>query len=223
MSNYYSSRLNSNNLQRCYEIASERINQFLEAEILYSLSKIKPDDRVLDLGCGYGRVTERIKGKAKEVVGIDISQDNIDLAKKFWNDDGLFFYGMDAKELIFDNNYFDVTLCLQNGISSFTIDPILLIKESLRVTKKSGLLLISTYSEKIWDERLKWFEKQSQEGLIGEIDYNLTKNGEIVCKDNFTATTYTKERFVQLASEFDVELQLTEIDRSSLFFEMIKK
>jgi len=85
------------------------------------------------------------------------------------------------------------------------------------------LLLISTYSEKIWDERLKWFERQAQEGLIGEIDYGLTKNGKIVCKDGFTAMTYTRDDFINLASGFEIEIEIKEIDDSILFCEMIKK
>lgn len=223
MANYYSDRLNSNNLKRCYEIASDRIKQFLEAEINYTLSRLSTADRVLDLGCGYGRVTERLAGRVKEVVGIDISKDNIALAKQLCKTAGVSFHVMDAQKLMFDDNYFDVTLCLQNGISAFRIDPAALIRESLRVTRKGGLLLVSTYSGKIWHERLKWFEDQSGEGLVGEIDYDLTKDGKIVCKDGFTAITYTREAFAALVSQFDVEMQLTEIDNSSLFCEIIKR
>jgi 2-polyprenyl-6-hydroxyphenyl methylase/3-demethylubiquinone-9 3-methyltransferase len=222
MNNYYSDRLNSYNLKRCYEIASERIKQFLEAEIKYSLSKINSQDRVLDLGCGYGRIAGRIAGNAKEVVGIDISKDNIDLAKRLFKSEGLYFFEMDAQELKFENNYFDVTLCLQNGISAFKIEPARLIKEALRVTRQGGLVLVSTYSEKIWKERLNWFEKQAEEGLLGEIDYNLTRDGKIVCKDDFTAITFSKEEFLELASKFAVGVQINEIDNSSLFCELLK-
>ena len=223
MNNYYSNRLNSKNLKRCYEIASERIKQFLDAEINYSLSKISSQDRVLDLGCGYGRIAERIIGNAKEIVGIDISEENIDLAKRLYKSEGLSFLVMNAQELKFENNHFDVTLCLQNGISAFKIEPTRLIKEALRVTRQGGLVLVSTYSEKIWKERLEWFEKQSEEGLIGEIDYNLTREGKIVCKDNFTAITFSREEFIKLASKFDVEVQVCEIDNSSLFCELVKR
>ena len=78
MKNYYSKSLNSNNLQKCYDIAPPRVKQFLEAEINFVLSKIKPSDKVLDLGCGYGRVMKKLSEKAKTVTGIDISNDNID-------------------------------------------------------------------------------------------------------------------------------------------------
>jgi SAM-dependent methyltransferase len=60
MTNYYSASLNSNRLQKCYFIASERVKQFLEAEIAFVLDRTNSNDSVLDLGCGYGRVTTRL-------------------------------------------------------------------------------------------------------------------------------------------------------------------
>ena len=75
----------------------------------------------------------------------------------------------------------------------------------------------STYSEKIWPERLLWFELQAKAGLLGEIDYDKTGDGEIVCQDGFTATTITEDQFIELTDSLDAELFITEVDRSSLF------
>jgi SAM-dependent methyltransferase len=77
MKNYDSNLLNSNNLRKCYEIAPVRVIQFLEAEISFVLNKISQNDVVLNLGWGYGRVSIRLLEKAKKVVGIDISKENI--------------------------------------------------------------------------------------------------------------------------------------------------
>lgn len=218
MINYYSARLHSNNLKKCYEIASPRVKQFLEAEIDFVLKQIRKNDLVLDLGCGYGRVAIRLAGKAKKVIGIDISEDNIQSAKEYCGvNDKCEFLLMDAKKLDFPDNYFDTTICVQNGISAFKIEPSELLKESIRVTKKGGKILISSYSEKFWNQRLKWFQKQAENKLIGEIDYNLTKNGLIVCKDGFTATTYSGENFLEITSKFNVCSEIHEVDKSSVF------
>ncbi len=56
MTNYYSKSLNANSLQKCYDLAPARVAQFLEAEIVFVLTKNKHEDIVLGLGCGYGRV-----------------------------------------------------------------------------------------------------------------------------------------------------------------------
>ncbi|NHZ85625.1 MAG: methyltransferase domain-containing protein [Planctomycetia bacterium] len=222
MTNYYSNLLNSNKLQRCYEIAPVRVKQFLKAEIDFMLNKINRNDIVLDLGCGYGRVAIRLLEKAKKVVGIDISKDNIQAAKKIaGNNENCEFYTMDAVDLKFDDNSFDTVICVQNGISAFNVNPVKLINESIRVIKKGGTVLFSSYSENFWDHRLKWFQIQAEHGLIGEIDYSLTKNGVIVCKDGFRATTYSGKDFLELASHFNSQTTIHEIDNSSVFCEMV--
>ncbi len=223
MTNYYSEKLNASFLQRCYETAPERVKQFLEAEIKFILSKVYFNDIALDLGCGYGRVSLRLLEKAKRVFGIDISGKNIDLAKRLFQNDALFFLEMNAISLDFPNDFFDLTLCIQNGISAFKVDPEKLLAESLRVTKSGGKILFSSYSSKFWSERLKWFELQANQGLIGEIDYNLTKDGTIVCKDGFRAITFSEKDFVSLASTFNIQGNFYEVDDSTLFFEIVKK
>jgi ubiquinone/menaquinone biosynthesis C-methylase UbiE len=223
MANYYSEILNSNNLKRCYEIASPRVKQFLEAEISFVLKHIGQNDLVLDLGCGYGRVAVRLTEKAKKVIGIDISEDNIQLAKEYAETFGKCeFYIMDAKKIDFPDNYFETTICVQNGISAFKIEPSDLLKESIRVTKKGGTILYSSYSEKFWNHRLEWFQFQSEQKLIGEIDYSLTKNGFIVCKDGFRAITFSEQDFIDLTSKFNIQAEIYEVDNSSIFCKMKK-
>lgn len=222
--NYYSKNLNANKLQRCYEIAPPRIQQLLAAEIDFILRKLSVSDLVLDLGCGYGRVAVELARKAKKIVGIDISQDNIELAKNLYQQvDILEFYKMNAVKMNFPADMFDVTICVQNGISSFKEDPYLLLKEALRVTKRGGVLLFSSYSDKIWCDRLDWFQIQANEKLLGEIDYEQTKDGIIVCKDGFKAITYSANDFLKLTSEFNVDVHTCEVDNSSVFCEIKKK
>lgn len=221
MTNYYSELLNSNNLKKCYEVAPPRVKQFLESEINFVLSCVGQNDIVLDLGCGYGRVTERLAEKVKKVIGIDISADNIQLANELLGSKkNCEFFTMDARKLNFPDNYFDITICIQNGISAFKADPIDLLNESIRVTKKCGAILYSSYSEKFWHHRLEWFQIQSEHKLIGEIDYELTKNGIIVCKDGFRATTFSGQDFLELAAKFNLESEVYEIDKSSVICKM---
>ena len=222
--NYYSKNLNATNLQKCYEIATPRIQQLLAAEIDFILRKLSINDIVLDLGCGYGRVAIELAPKAKKVIGIDISQDNIELANNLHQQiDNLEFHKMNAVKLDFPADIFDVTICVQNGISAFKEDPYLLLAEALRVTKKGGTLLFSTYSDKIWQDRLHWFQIQADEKLLGEIDYEQTKDGVIVCKGGFKAITYSVDEFIKLASKFNLDANIYEIDNSIVFCEIEKE
>lgn len=218
MNNYYSENLNSNKLKQCYEIAPARVQQFLNAEIDFILNHISSKDHVLDLGCGYGRVSKRISEKAERVTGIDISQENIDLAKEYVQDNHKCkFFVMDARKMEFPNDHFDVTICVQNGISAFKIEPEKLLKESIRVTQKGGIILYSSYSDKFWNDRLEWFKIQSAHKLIGEIDENLTRKGTIACKDGFRAVTYSKLEFTELVLKFNLKPEISEVDKSSIF------
>ena len=222
--NYYSENLNANRLQKCYETAPARIQQLLKKEIDFILKRLSKNDVVLDLGCGYGRAAIKLTQKAKKVIGIDISPDNIELAKKLYtNIDNLQFYKMNAVKLNFPNDMFNMTICIQNGISSFKEDPYLLLTEALRVTRKGGTVLFSSYSNKIWEERLRWFKIQAEENLLGEIDYEQTKNGVIICKDGFKATTYSENDFLNLASQCNVNGTIYEVDNSTVFCEIRKE
>ena len=64
MHGYYSAKLSGERLQQCYELASARVKQYLEAEIDFVLSRLRPNDSVLELGCGYGRVAFRLADAA---------------------------------------------------------------------------------------------------------------------------------------------------------------
>jgi len=127
---------------------------------------------------------------------------------------------MDAVKLGFRDCQFDVVVCIQNGISAFNVNQKKLIEEAMRVTRSGGTVLFSSYSEHFWDERLEWFRLQAQQRLIGEIDYDATGNGVIVCKDGFRASTISPDDFISLTADFDVDLTVTEVDGSSIFYEI---
>ena len=220
---YYKEILAAENLKKCYDIAPIRINQYLDAEINFVLEKISRNDVVLELGCGYGRVLSELAGKAKKVIGIDNSPSSIMLGKQlFGNINNCSFELMNAIELYFADSIFDVVVCIQNGISAFHIDKRKLIHEAIRVTKPGGLVLFSSYSEKFWEQRLKWFVLQSNAGLLGEIDFEKSKDGNIICKDGFSSSTINEETFRNLMSGFqNIDFNVKEIDESSLFCEII--
>lgn len=46
------------------------------------LERIEPESRVIDLGCGEGKMCSRLAEKASEVLGVDISERNIAVARE---------------------------------------------------------------------------------------------------------------------------------------------
>ena len=63
---------------------------------------------------------------------------------------------------------------------------------------------------------------QAVEGLIGEIDETKTVSGTIICKDGFNATTIKPGEFISLISPLNVTPEITEVEESSIFFEIEK-
>ncbi len=221
MQGYYSEKLSAERLQLCYEIAPPRVKQYLEAEIEFVVEKIRPTDVVLELGCGYGRVLQKLMKKAKAIFGIDTSNESLSLAKKtIGKIPSLHLSVMNAVELGFSDRKFDIVICVQNGISAFKVNKQKLIEEAIRVTRSRGTILFSSYSESFWEDRLEWFRLQSEHGLIGEIDEDASKDGVIVCKDGFRSDTISPDEFISLTSGYGIEPIITEVDGSSIFCEI---
>ncbi|MFW9808325.1 MAG: class I SAM-dependent methyltransferase [Candidatus Thorarchaeota archaeon] len=214
MNQYYTETLSARNLEKCYEIAPPRIVQYLNAELEFVIRSLNKSDRVLELGCGYGRVLRELLRKAHNVIGIDTSFGSLLYGQK---DRSIQLIQMDAAASAFQDNSFDVVVCIQNGISAFKVDPVALVGESLRISKLGGKCIFSTYSDHIWEDRLNWFELQAEEKLLGDIDWNKTKKGTIVCKDGFVATTFSEGDFHWIAGKLGISCEIIEVDESSLF------
>jgi 2-polyprenyl-6-hydroxyphenyl methylase/3-demethylubiquinone-9 3-methyltransferase len=218
MNQYYTGTLSAGNLERCYEIAPPRILQYFDAEIDFVASSLDHSDRVLEMGCGYGRVLPRLQKVTSNVVGVDTSLGSLLYGRTmFLESPSIQLAQMDAGITAIQDDSFDVVVCIQNGISAFKVDPIVLVGESLRIAIRGGKCLFSTYSDKIWEERLRWFQLQAEEKLLGEIDWNKTKKGTIVCEDGFVATTFSEDDFLRIASKLEVSSEIIEVDSSSLF------
>ncbi|NWF90846.1 MAG: class I SAM-dependent methyltransferase [Ignavibacteriaceae bacterium] len=71
---------------------------------------IKPNSRILDVGCGTGRFSFFIADKCSSVVGIDLSQRNIEKAKKNLQKEinsKISFKHTDISELVKQENHYD--------------------------------------------------------------------------------------------------------------------
>lgn len=219
---YYSERLAGRRLRECYEIAPRRVKQYLQAEILFVLDHIDHDDSVLELGCGYGRVALELARVARKVVGIDTAAESLRLARELAGPESACeFLEMDAVDLRFTDREFDVVICIQNGICAFGVDRSRVLEEALRVTRKGGRVLLSSYSERFWRHRLEWFELQAARGLVGEIDHGASGNGVIACRDGFRAGAMSPADFAALCAPFGLVPAVTEVDGSSLFCEVL--
>jgi 2-polyprenyl-6-hydroxyphenyl methylase/3-demethylubiquinone-9 3-methyltransferase len=220
MANYYERCLSGSRLRRCYELAPPRVRQYLAAEIEHVRDRLAGATVVLELGCGYGRVLERLAGSMARVVGIDVSRQSLAMARDTVGAASRHgVAAMNAATLGFRPQSFEAVVCVQNGLAAFREDRQAVLAEAMRVTKPGGRILCSTYADRFWEERVAWFRIQADAGLVGPIDDRATGDGVIVCTDGFRATTIRPEEFLSLAVNCGAEADITEVDGSSVFCE----
>lgn len=222
MDNYYEDKLNSQSLFKVYETAIPRVHQYLDSEIEFVRQRLHASDNVLEMAAGYGRIIKKLAPFCKSITGIDISAENVSLGAEYLRDyPNASMVTMDAHKMDIEER-FDVVLCLQNALSAMRANSTL-IQNTIDLLIPGGTLYISTYSANFWDWRLKWFEEQAQKGLLGEIDYEQTKDGVIICKDGFRATTHSREDLDKIGASSNFPYRIEEVDQSSLFLIIEKK
>lgn len=218
---YYSESLSGERLRRCYEVATPRVRRYLEAEIEHLTGRVRPGDRALELGCGYGRVLEPLRGRCRLLAGIDTARAGLLLARTEPESLGaVHLIQTDATSAGLRDGLFDLVFCVQNGIAAFNVDARALVSEAIRITRPGGRVLFSSYAPAFWPHRLEWFRIQAAHDLVGRIDEKATGDGIIVCEDGFRAGAFDTAAFESLAAGLRIPARITEVDESSLFCEL---
>jgi SAM-dependent methyltransferase len=91
------------------------------------------DEQLLEIGCGTGAVTKRIKAGRASIIGVDVSTVSLNRARDLT---GRPMIAADASSLPFDNDKFDTVLL--SGVLHHMPDMKSAIKECCRVLKKGG-------------------------------------------------------------------------------------
>ncbi|MFH0969757.1 MAG: class I SAM-dependent methyltransferase [Patescibacteria group bacterium] len=71
----------------------------------FFLNNISSSDKILDIGCGNGACTNAVAKKVAKVVGIDISKNNIKMAKERFSNENLEYIVGDATAYEFKENF----------------------------------------------------------------------------------------------------------------------
>ena len=72
-------------LEHGYDSIAEKFSwtrAFMWRDLEFVKDLIKPGDKILDFGCGNGRLAGFLNNNYKEFIGVDISQKLIDIAKQ---------------------------------------------------------------------------------------------------------------------------------------------
>lgn len=100
--------------------------------------KPRKPGRALDVGCGVGQVVGRLTAAGVEAYGVDVSQPNLERAKKVSARCQLY----DGKELPFANDYFASVGAI--NVLEHVEQPEVFITELVRVTEPGGRVILSS-------------------------------------------------------------------------------
>jgi 2-polyprenyl-3-methyl-5-hydroxy-6-metoxy-1,4-benzoquinol methylase len=78
--------------------ATPEIKDWFQKEIEYLRKNIKPNSKILDVGCGFGRHMKILANFSNEVIGIDNNEDMIQKAKQ----------NLSGLKTLTSNNYSDL-------------------------------------------------------------------------------------------------------------------
>ncbi len=126
---------------------------------------VTPEEKVLDLGCGNGRLLEILKNKEIDYFGIDISEKLIEMTKEKYP--GAKFQRADVFNLPFANNFFDKIYAIRifHHIPSQKLR-LQFLKEARRVLKPGGFLILTVWN--VWSPKYR-------KNLLGLIKYGFLK------------------------------------------------
>lgn len=151
-----------------------RIDQFLETgrleaeQIMGHLAELSlsPEcHRVLDFGCGVGRITHALAGYFERADGLDVSEAMVVQARRLHQDlPNLFFHQSVSPELPFPGQSFDVIysrLVLQHMATDIALN---YVAEFVRVLRPLGVAIVQAPSRCLIDEEVMASEVQFKGG-----------------------------------------------------------
>lgn len=153
-----------------------RLADRLEKKIISDLVKVRPGDKILDVGCGTGHFSVFFKSLGAEVAGLDPSAEMLEQAPSLYRDKEVKFMEGSAYRLPFPDRSFDLVTMIT--VLELLEEPKKAIEEAFRVSKgkvflgilnRDSLLARQRKKEgkKIW-QQVRFFTLPEVRGLLGK-------------------------------------------------------
>ncbi len=188
-------------LEKGYDMVADKFSStrfFMWRDLEFFKDMVKPGDKVLDFGCGNGRLTGFLENRFEEYVGLDISQRLVEIAKQKYNSEKVSFVKLSANfsTLPFKDNYFDIIF----SIAVFHHFPskgyaLRVAGELQRVLKPSGKIVITVWN--LWQKQyLEYYRKsKSKPSLEKSPRFGSRSNGWLEAEIPFEASDKIFQRY----------------------------
>jgi 2-polyprenyl-3-methyl-5-hydroxy-6-metoxy-1,4-benzoquinol methylase len=120
-------------------------------------------NRVLDLGCGTGRLSAALAGRGASVLGIDFSMSMIAVARSAAHHEGVSYSVMDATRAALKPASFDAVVSL--GMFEYMADPTPFVDEIVRILRPGGRVVFTCHNVVAFPSRIWMFVKAGLKSL----------------------------------------------------------
>lgn len=113
------------------------------------LLQINKTDKVLELGCGFGRSLPMLCRSALQVTAVDISEEMINAAKDSCQEGNISFHVSPSEELPFSDGSFDAVVCFAAFDAMYQSEALI---EMNRVSRLGAKVLITGKNDNYFDD-----------------------------------------------------------------------
>jgi len=156
-------------------------------------------ESVLELGCGSGHLTERLRDLGYKVIGADLNKEMLDIARKRTR--GITFVEQDMRNITIDDK-FDAVVIFGRSFTYMTTnkDALAALRSIYSRLRKGGVLIFDNFDA---EKTLSYDQKKSKadEASAGDIYIKRTGSSRVVVDDG-------------VCFEWTVKYEITECDKS---------
>jgi tRNA (uracil-5-)-methyltransferase TRM9 len=169
-------------IEEGYDLIADKFSStraFMWRDLDFIKDIVKSTDKILDFGCGNGRLAGYLNNKYEKYIGLDVSRKLVDIAKKKYSGSKTEFIKLshNFQKLPLEDKSIDIII----SIAVFHHFPsreyaLKIAKELNRVLAPGGKIIITVWN--LWQEQyLKFHQKSKNEWIDAEIPF---KSGETI-------------------------------------------
>ena len=155
-----------------------------------------PRRRILEVGCGIGTDLVRFALGGARVVGIDLAERSVSLARRNAELHGVAGGKLcvaDGEALPFVDNHFDMVYA--HGVIQYTADPVRFVAEAHRVLKPGGQAIFMVYNRYSWLSALSMLTRVGLEHADAPVLRTCSMRAYRRLLHRFSSTRIVPERF----------------------------